>query len=661
MKISTVLLLILLLAAPAVMAQNYPLVPLDSIQWVPPGQDSSRYTGDTVTTGGLVTAGTGTLYAGTGVTFYMEDPAGGLFSGVLAYSSDAQGYPTLYPGDSILCNARVSEYNWSQPPLFCTMTELLIVPGSFQFRMYGMPEPIPLDVFATEIDSAGNADSLAEKYEGVFIKVHDITIDSVINYTTTSTWICHDSTGQCYIREASDSISNSFRPRPGTVFDFIQGVVYDRFGIFSVEPRYMRDMRLGRGAPIVSTNNSPAFPLLNDPVTITAHVVDDEPLPPDSVRLYYRINLGTWTNVPMTHQLEDVFTFTLPSPVAGWQVDYFIHAVDDSNNVTNEPYEAPFSFYEYTVQQARTMTIAQARVDANGDFIPDLLDSAVIVTGIAVSSNFSTTQTNFFMDQGHAGINVFFDTLMTINIGDSITANGIVNQFQGKTELQVYKRNRITNFGPGHIPDTLAITCADLADVNGEQYEGVLVRVNNVEIVATPNAWPTLGLSSTMTIVAGSDSADLRIDKSTDIDGQLWLYNRANIVGVVGQYDLYDPFNGFYQLMPRQYTDFIWLGNAAGEDNLPNSYALMQNYPNPFNPNTSISFSLRERGHVNISIYNLMGQKVSNIVDQVLGAGTHIVEWNGVDSKGQRVTSGVYFYKMETDNYSATKKMVLLK
>ncbi len=232
----------------------------------------------------------------------------------------------------------------------------------------------------------------------------------------------------------------------------------------------------------------------------------------------------------------------MPSPVAGWQVDYYIRAVDDSSNVTTDPYEAPFSFYEYAVQQPRAMTIAAARIDANADFIPDLLDTAAILTGIAISPNFSTDRTDFFMQQGDAGINVYFDSaLVMVNPGDSITANGIIGNFNGKTQIRIYRSNRLTNLGPGTLPSVTTITCPDLADINGETFEGRLVRINDVEILEIPDAWPQLGWSATMTMVNGADSATLRIDRSTDIDGQPQMAPRATITGVVGQYDTRDP------------------------------------------------------------------------------------------------------------------------
>lgn len=660
MKISKCFFLLSIMLAASALAQ-YPVVPIDSIQWVPCGDDSSRIAGDTVITGGLVVAGTGLYYAGTGVTFYMESPEGGPFSGIMAYNADALGFPPLIPGDSILFTAEVSEYGSAGPP-FVTMTELLIVPNSFQYRMYGMPEPDPTGVLATEIDSTGEADSCGEQYEGVFIKVFDLTVDTVINYTTTSVWVCHDSTGTCFVREASDSISNDFRPPVGTVFDYVQGVVYHRFGAYHLQPRYMRDMRLGRGAPIVSSWHSPLFPLVGELVTITANVVDDSGIPQDSVRLLYCINLGTWTNVPMSYQGNDNYTLQLPSPVAGWNVDYYIHAVDDSNNVTNDPPEAPFDFNGYIVQQPRQMTIAQARVDANADFVPDLLDSAVILTGIAVSPNFSTDWSDFFMQQDNAGIEAYFDSsLITVTPGDSITISGIIDQYNGKTQIRAYRGDRITNHGPGHLPPVRTITCADLADINGEAFEGTLVQVENVEVLEIPDQWPPLGYSATMTITNGPDSATLRIDRTTDIDGQPQSEPRATIVGVVSQYDNYSPYLGYYELMPRYYSDFTWISGIDDEGSIPDAYALRQNYPNPFNPTTSIEFSLKKAGYVTVSVYNLMGQKVVELLNQKLQPGKHIIVWDGRNSAGQSVDSGVYFYRLQANEYDQSRKMVLLK
>jgi WD40 repeat protein len=85
------------------------------------------------------------------------------------------------------------------------------------------------------------------------------------------------------------------------------------------------------------------------------------------------------------------------------------------------------------------------------------------------------------------------------------------------------------------------------------------------------------------------------------------------------------------------------------------------NHPNPFNPETTIEYSIKEDSNVQIEIYNIKGQKVQTLVNEIREAGYHSVIWNGKDSSGRPVASGIYFYKMKTDNYQKIRKMVLLK
>lgn len=94
---------------------------------------------------------------------------------------------------------------------------------------------------------------------------------------------------------------------------------------------------------------------------------------------------------------------------------------------------------------------------------------------------------------------------------------------------------------------------------------------------------------------------------------------------------------------------------------LPNEYHLSQNYPNPFNPSTVISFTLPTAAEVRLDVINLLGQRVTTLVDVALSAGEHFVTWSGEDQSGNRVASGVYFYRLETDDFSQTRKMLLLK
>ncbi len=94
---------------------------------------------------------------------------------------------------------------------------------------------------------------------------------------------------------------------------------------------------------------------------------------------------------------------------------------------------------------------------------------------------------------------------------------------------------------------------------------------------------------------------------------------------------------------------------------LPDSYELNQNYPNPFNPETVIDFALPQAGAVNLTVFNLLGETVTTLLDGPLPAGTHRVVFRGQDASGRGLPSGVYFYRLTAGAFSETKKMVLLK
>lgn len=88
---------------------------------------------------------------------------------------------------------------------------------------------------------------------------------------------------------------------------------------------------------------------------------------------------------------------------------------------------------------------------------------------------------------------------------------------------------------------------------------------------------------------------------------------------------------------------------------------LVGNYPNPFNPETSISFSVSKDSNVSIDIFNIKGQKVRSLVNDTFKSGTHQVVWNGTDNNGKSVGSGMYFYRMNNEDFTSTKRMLLMK
>jgi hypothetical protein len=94
---------------------------------------------------------------------------------------------------------------------------------------------------------------------------------------------------------------------------------------------------------------------------------------------------------------------------------------------------------------------------------------------------------------------------------------------------------------------------------------------------------------------------------------------------------------------------------------LPENYALRQNFPNPFNAATTIMYALPVDAPVKIEVFNILGQKVAILVDGPQPAGVHSIIWNSDDDSGRSLASGVYFYRITTPEFTAEKKMVLMK
>jgi len=158
------------------------------------------------------------------------------------------------------------------------------------------------------------------------------------------------------------------------------------------------------------------------------------------------------------------------------------------------------------------------------------------------------------------------------------------------------------------------------------------------------------GILFTFTIgpITGPIDGVLEFDSSWYGPSNPWMWD---IVGVDVAWD--GPH--FFTLVEQ--TDVAFNDGAA----LPTAFALKQNYPNPFNPNTEIAFDVPRLSDVNISIYNILGHRVRTLVDKELPAGRYVASWDGTNESGGSVSSGVYFAVMNTEQYTAKKKMMLIK
>ena len=166
-----------------------------------------------------------------------------------------------------------------------------------------------------------------------------------------------------------------------------------------------------------------------------------------------------------------------------------------------------------------------------------------------------------------------------------------------------------------------------------------------------------------------SASANVYLARSTD-GGETFENIKINNTAVILVDFLYDyigvsAYNGkirpvwmgnSYSIVTAIVDSFYNIGINTISSEVPEKYALHQNYPNPFNPVTYIEFDISEASFVNIVIYDVKGSEIEKLVNQKFSAGKYKADWNAAG-----YPSGVYFYKFETEKFTETKRMVLVK
>ncbi|MCB9516336.1 MAG: S8 family serine peptidase [Candidatus Latescibacteria bacterium] len=175
---------------------------------------------------------------------------------------------------------------------------------------------------------------------------------------------------------------------------------------------------------------------------------------------------------------------------------------------------------------------------------------------------------------------------------------------------------------------------------------------------------------------AGNINISVAIGSSADLD---WYLYNSSLTEVARGYTTSNPEAGSYNAAAGHYylrvdgylgaTSSYTLTVAGGlarympgtPKTVPAVFALGQNHPNPFNPKTTIRFSLPDAGQARLFVFDVNGRQVATLIDEHLEAGEHTVDWNGRDDAGVRVSSGVYFYRLDAPDHTQTRKMLLLQ
>ncbi len=315
----------------------------------------------------------------------------------------------------------------------------------------------------------------------------------------------------------------------------------------------------------------------------------------------------------------------------------------------------------------------------------DIMATTTEITNVTVSANTSGNGGGIgISDNANVDITnsiVWQNTGYEVSGSATVTYSDIQGGFDGEGNIDTDPLFVDVNNGDYTLQQESPCIDAGTADLNGDGTE---------DITDYNGSAPDMGaFESTLPAPTGfqyflqSASVMLWWDPSTDENFQYFLLERSTddlfVENIVSNYltssfytdeDL--EFNTLY-FYRVSYLSTDWSEHSetialvlenldiSGGDNLPISYKIHQNHPNPFNPVTAIRYDLPEDGLVNITIYDMMGRQINTLVNGQQTAGYNIVQWNATNTFGEAVSAGLYLYTIHADNFTQTKKMVLLK
>jgi hypothetical protein len=308
----------------------------------------------------------------------------------------------------------------------------------------------------------------------------------------------------------------------------------------------------------------------------------------------------------------------------------------------------------YPIEQTTNATISGTVTTPDGSqsFFPP----------IVFAVNTDSTQTTFqnFVDQNG-------DYTLPVLSGDyQIGAVTLLSGGAGfGMQMQFYENAStiydasVVSLSDGEFVENINFTFSSEDVVFNTQYGNMVMgQVDGEDGVSMENTIITIKNQNGMTVSEGSVNASQMYMISGLEQGQLYLISATN--------DLYDTIEEVFTsnaMMSVKNFQFSSNPLTADEDidQVPARFVLAQNFPNPFNPVTTIRYELPDQNLVNISVYDMRGNLIKNLLKSTQSPGLKTVRWDATDSHGTMVSAGVYFYKIKAGSFIQTKKMILLK
>jgi len=582
---------------------------------------NSNWVGSLVTVEGIVTCNYGPINSR---TFCLEMSQAGPWSGIYVYVPSALGTPPVNLGDSLRITGTVSEY-FNNTELEVADTNDIVRCGTTNLPPVSIISTAHLDTTAT---SSYPPDS-AEAYEAVLIQVQNAF---VTDEGDVDNWEISDGDGYVFVRK---STYYSYTPALGDFLN-VSGVVQTHYDLHKITPRIDDDIEVlggGRLSVVYSTSRTGInLQFTKDVDAGTAgNTSNYEVLPP--------LNITSATLDTENHSLVHLVTDN--------QTDALLCTliVDGVQDIEGTPIYDTVAFYSGFVP---IQTIQSDTVPGDPEYASRWEGKVISITGIITAETDCFPYDWYWVQQGEGP----WSGLMAMHTGhpypsvrgDSVVIACRILEYEGMTEIGAVLYYNIESSGNA-LPAPSIVNSRDLNAAMGataEQWECVLVRVDSASVVD-----------------AGTDpgSSSWRIDDGT---GQCmvgnWgaytyvpvLYDVVNVTGVIRY------AGGTFNLYPRDDGDVEFLFNGIGESEVKHfDIALLSN---PVSLSSGVLLTIPEKSSIDLSVYNLVGQRVAEIKRGVLEPGVYEFTW---DTK--KIPNGVYFYHLKTGDINLVRKVVILK
>jgi len=632
------------------------------------------------------------------------------------------GFLNVNPGDIITLTGVISEFPTSRG--FST-TQLAPLAGRPITIIGSAPLPKPIvknpGDFYTGLFSTGKIQySTGEPMEGMYVELRNVTVNNKVNlgrgtfsvvdalgneiseYDWTHYFTLGHGTTSLPLYPADTNWAKLYAAMGnGLRIDTLRGVISTSSG--SEGPRGYRICPIYPGDIVVTTNPVPPLvsthrrnPIIvtpNDTAAISVKVTKQtNGSSPKTVSLVYSVNNGVFSTLTMNYQASDTtYLAVIPKQSANAVVRYFVQVADSfgqtvklANSSTNTGIAADTSrgvFFYASLSRPLTIQDVQQTPYVNGrtPYLGAVTSLSGIITADTAHIAFSpvtTGSTNawYMQSTSQPWSGIWLTTADTttqklmaaLRNGDSVTVTGTVQEQFDVTRLgNITAVTKISSGNPEPAP--VVLPTGTFAVGNGvtsaEQYEGMLVKFNNVTVTdlnptfSDDTEFNVKDNTSSPVVVQWSGKYKYSNRAADSTVGKTILKVGTHIGSLTGI--VYYSFNQ-YKFVPRTDADFVGVVTTSVAERtgtaMPASYGLSQNYPNPFNPSTMIQYGLPTAGMTTLKVYNVLGQEVATLVNEIQAPATYTVRFNA-----SSLSSGIYFFRVQSGSFTAVKKMMLVK